>query len=105
MKHIKLFEDFIIEKKPNVKKNVKKINKKINKQVKKAEKEMTKVKDLSKSPEVKDKMSATLAKMKVQLAQIEAQKQTVKKNIEVKLQLTVNSSLTSKVSVMAKNTE
>ena len=84
MKHVKLFEDFIIEKKPNVKKNVKKINKKIGTQVKKAEKEMKKVKDLSDSPEVKDKMSATLAKMKVQLAQIEAQKQSVKKNIEVK---------------------
>jgi hypothetical protein len=64
MKHVKLFEDFIIEKKPNVKKNVKKINKKIGTQVKKAEKEMKKVKDLSDSPEVKDKMSATLAKIK-----------------------------------------
>jgi len=53
MKHIKLFEDFVIEKKPNVKKNVKKINKKISKQVQKAEKERAKVKDLSDSPEVR----------------------------------------------------
>ena len=63
MKHIKIFEDFLNEKKPNVKKNVKKIQKKIKKQVKKAEKETAKAKELSKSPEVKDKMSSTLAKM------------------------------------------
>ena len=45
MKHIKILEDFLNEKKPNVKKNVKKINKKIGKQTKKAEDLIVKAKD------------------------------------------------------------
>ena len=43
MKHIKIFEDFLNEKRPNVKKNVKKIQKKIQAQTKKAEEETAKV--------------------------------------------------------------
>tara|TARA_B110000285_G_C15130997_1_gene623579 strand:+ start:3058 stop:3405 length:348 start_codon:yes stop_codon:yes gene_type:complete len=83
MKHIKILEEFLTEKKPNVKKNVKSINKKIGKQIKKAEGFAAKSKEDSQGPEVKDKMSASLNRMKMQLAQIEAQKQSVKKNIEI----------------------
>ena len=84
MKHLYLFEEFIGEKKPNVKKNVKKIAKKINTQLTKSQKEAGNAKELSDSPEVKDKMKATLSKMKSTLANIEAEKQKVKMQIEIK---------------------
>ena len=87
MKHTSTFEQFVTENrknKPNTKKAVAKIQKVIKKQFDKIESETAKAKELSASPEVTDKMSASLAKMKVQLAQAEAQKQAVKQNIEIK---------------------
>jgi len=87
MKHLIHFNDFVLENrknKPNIKKKVKKINKVINKQYDKIEKETARAKELASKPDVTDKMSATLSRMKVQLAQAEAQKQAVRKNVEIK---------------------
>lgn len=85
MKHIKLFEDFIVEKgkKPSTKSKVKKITKKIAKVVGKKEDLIKTAKEMAKSEDPSGKMQASLAKVQLKQSDAEAEKLMLQRQVEV----------------------
>ena len=86
MKFVKLFEDFVSEKKnkkTSIKSKVKKIDKKIKKAVDKQEDLVKTAKELADSPEPSDKMKASLAKVQLRQSSAKAQELVMRKEAEI----------------------
>jgi len=86
VKFVKLFEDFVSEKKnkkTSIKSKVKKIDKKIKKAVDKQEDLVKTAKELADSPEPSDKMKASLAKVQLRQSSAKAQELVMRKEAEI----------------------